>query len=45
MKIRILGAAQQDLVSGFRFYEAQEKGLGSYFLEPIRHRTIDGIHD
>jgi hypothetical protein len=29
MKIRILDAAQQDLVSGFSFYEAQETGLGA----------------
>lgn len=35
MKIRILDAAQQDLVSGFRFYEAQESGLGSYFLDSL----------
>lgn len=35
MKIRILDAARQDLVSGFRFYEAQETGLGSYFLDSL----------
>ena len=32
MKIRILDLAERDLVEGFRFYEAQETGLGSYFL-------------
>ncbi len=42
MKIRILEAAQQDLVSGFRFYEAQENGLGSYFLDSI-YADIDSL--
>ena len=42
MKIRILEAAQQDLVSGFRFYEAQEHGLGSYFLDSI-YADIDSL--
>lgn len=32
MKIQILDEAKQDLVEGFRFYENQEPGLGSYFL-------------
>ncbi|MEP6913742.1 MAG: type II toxin-antitoxin system RelE/ParE family toxin [bacterium] len=32
MKIRILDRAEQDLVEGFQFYEAQQVGLGSYFL-------------
>ena len=35
MKIRILDAARQDLLSGFRFYEAQGAGLGSYFLDSL----------
>lgn len=35
MIIRILDAAQQDLVSGFHFYELQEAGLGSYFLDSL----------
>ncbi|TMB71154.1 MAG: type II toxin-antitoxin system RelE/ParE family toxin, partial [Deltaproteobacteria bacterium] len=33
MKIEILDEAQEDLVDGFRFYEAREAGLGSYFLD------------
>lgn len=33
MKVRILDAAKQDLTSGFRFYEAQTEGPGSYFLD------------
>lgn len=42
MKIRILDAAQQDLVSGFRFYEVQENGLGSYFLDSL-YSDIDSL--
>ena len=33
MKIEILDEAQEDLVDGFRFYEAREAELGSYFLD------------
>ena len=29
MNVRILAEAQEDLASGFRFYEAQAAGLGS----------------
>lgn len=32
MIIKILDLAELDLIEGFRFYEAQEAGLGSYFL-------------
>lgn len=35
MKLAILPSARDDLASGFRFYEAQEQGLGSYFLERL----------
>ena len=35
MKIRILSAARQDLLGGFRFYESQQSGLGSYFLDSL----------
>lgn len=35
MKIRILAAAQKDLVHGFRFYESQGEGLGTYFLDAL----------
>jgi hypothetical protein len=30
--IKILDLAERDLIEGFRFYEAQEADLGSYFL-------------
>jgi len=49
VKVRILQEALDDLRQGFRFYEGQEAGLGSYFLEQLfsdidtlRHRA--GIH-
>jgi plasmid stabilization system protein ParE len=42
MKIRILDAAQQDLVNGYRFYEAQTKGLGSYFIDSL-YSDIDSL--
>jgi len=35
MKIRILTAAQRDLVDGYWFYEKQEAGLGNYFLDSL----------
>jgi len=35
MKIEILETAQRDLVEGFRFYEQQGVGLGSYFLNNL----------
>ena len=35
MKIKILEQAEQDLINGFRFYEAQNFGLGQYFLDSL----------
>lgn len=35
MRIEILDTAQRDLVEGFRFYEEQRVGLGSYFLTSV----------
>lgn len=35
MRIVILDKAEDDLVHGFEFYEAQEAGLGMYFLESL----------
>src|SRR3972149_11371573 len=35
MKIRILDSASQDLIKWFRFYEKQETGLGSYFIDSL----------
>jgi hypothetical protein len=50
VRIEILDEAEDDLVAGFRFYERQEAGLGSYFLDSI-FSDIDsllvyaGIHE
>jgi len=35
MTIRLLESAKKDLISGFEFYEQQEKGLGDYFLDTL----------
>lgn len=35
MKVRILDAALDDLANGYRFYEAQAPGLGSYFIDSL----------
>jgi hypothetical protein len=35
-RIRISEDALQDLNEGFLFYEAQERGLGDYFISSIR---------
>ena len=35
MRIEILPEARDDLIAGFRFYEHQAPGLGSYFRESI----------
>ncbi|WP_133510881.1 type II toxin-antitoxin system RelE/ParE family toxin [Candidatus Thiosymbion oneisti] len=35
MKIRILASARRDLLDGFRFYEKQARGIGSYFLDSL----------
>ncbi|HBB87460.1 MAG TPA: hypothetical protein DC047_07590 [Blastocatellia bacterium] len=50
MIIEILDLAEQDLIDGFLFYEAQEAGLGSYFLTNIYAdleslRRNAGIHN
>ena len=35
MKIKILKSAREDLKEGFHFYELQQEGLRSYFLESL----------
>jgi hypothetical protein len=35
VNIKILDLAERDLIEGYRFYEAQEAGLGSYFLTAL----------
>lgn len=56
MRIQILSLAESDLVDGFHFYEEQEPGVGSYFLETLYsdiqslrlyagiHRQVHGFH-
>jgi hypothetical protein len=49
MKIVILPSARDDLADGFHFYEKQDAGLGSYFLESLFSdvdslRLYAGIH-
>ena len=42
MNIRILTAASRDLVKGKEFYELQEEGVGSYFLDTL-YSDIDSL--
>jgi hypothetical protein len=35
VRIEILPEAQDDLITGFRFYEGRGSGLGSYFLNSL----------
>jgi hypothetical protein len=42
MKIRILTSASQDLIDGYRFYEKQSEGLGSYFFDTL-YSDIDSL--
>ena len=49
MKIKILKSAKNDLKESYWFYEKQQKGIGSYFLEAISAdieslRLYAGIH-
>ena len=56
MNVRILSPAERDLEEGYRFYEAQSSGLGSYFLDSLYsdidslayfggiHRVVFGFH-
>jgi hypothetical protein len=49
VRIEILDQAAEDLVEGFHFYEAQQPGIGSYFLSNLYGdieslRLYAGIH-
>jgi plasmid stabilization system protein ParE len=56
MTIEILDEAKEDLMVGYRFYEDQAPGLGSYFLDSLfadvdslllyagAHRTVFGSY-
>ena len=43
MTLRILDRAEGDLVGGFHFYEAQQPGLGAYFLDNL-YGDIESLH-
>ena len=50
MTIEVLDQARDDLVEGFNFYEAQQTGLGSYFLSNLYAdieslRLYRGLHE
>lgn len=40
--MKILDAAERDLEEGFRFYDHQSPGLGSYFLDSL-YSDIDSL--
>lgn len=42
MKVEILGPAEKDLEDGYRFYDSQSAGLGSYFLDSL-YSDIDSL--
>ncbi len=42
MKIKILSDAENDIEEGYRFYESQDPGLGSYFLDSL-YSDIDSL--
>ncbi len=35
MKVQVLEEALDDLAAGYRFYERQSEGLGTYFLDSL----------
>ena len=42
MRIKILSIAEHDLEEGYRFYESQADGLGTYFLDTL-YSDIDSL--
>jgi plasmid stabilization system protein ParE len=56
MRLEILSEAEQDLIAGAKFYEAQGAGLGDHFLDSLYadidsllpyagiHRVVFGFH-
>jgi hypothetical protein len=42
MKVQILDLAKNDLIEGYRFYEAREVGLGAYFLTNL-YTDVDSL--
>ncbi len=42
MRVKILSIAENDLEEGYRFYESQADGLGTYFLDTL-YSDIDSL--
>ena len=42
MRVKILSVAEDDLEEGYRFYESQADGLGTYFLDTL-YSDIDSL--
>ncbi|MFZ2523902.1 MAG: type II toxin-antitoxin system RelE/ParE family toxin [Candidatus Ferrigenium altingense] len=42
MRVKILSIAEDDLEEGYRFYESQADGLGTYFLDTL-YSDIDSL--
>ena len=44
MRIEILDQAEDDLIEGFHFYEAQRPDLGSYFLVTLYEVSVTMVY-
>jgi plasmid stabilization system protein ParE len=44
VKVLVLSTAEEDLRSGFDFYERRQEGVGAYFLECL-FRDIDALRE
>lgn len=42
MRVRITRSAEQDLLRGYTFYDRQQEGVGSYFLDSL-YADIDSL--
>ncbi len=42
MRLQIARSAEADLLEGFAFYEGQQRGIGSYFLDSL-YADIDSL--
>jgi plasmid stabilization system protein ParE len=42
MQVRIARSAERDLLDGFAFYERQQTGIGSYFLDSL-YADVDSL--
>lgn len=42
MQVRIARSAEADLLNGFMFYERQQAGIGTYFLDSL-YADIDSL--